>query len=142
MTDDEEHLRLLSIFHFILGGLSALAFCIPLIHLTLGIALVTGIIPSGQKGEEVPQQVVGWFFIGCASLAIVLGWSYSISMVIAGRRLRQHRTYTFCITMAALSCASVPFGTCLGVFTILVLARPSVKQLFEKQKAVLGIHEL
>jgi hypothetical protein len=87
-------------------------------------------------------QVMGWLFIGGASLFIVLGWSYSIGMVIAGLRLRQRRAYIYCIIMAALSCASVPFGTCLGVFTIIVLVRPSVKQLFEKQKAVLGIHEL
>jgi hypothetical protein len=33
--------------------------------------------------------------------------------------------------VAALSCAFMPFGTVLGVFTIVVLVRPSVKQLFE-----------
>jgi hypothetical protein len=32
--------------------------------------------------------------------------------------------------MAAISCIFMPFGTVLGVFTIIVLLRPSVKELF------------
>ena len=32
--------------------------------------------------------------------------------------------------MAALSCAFFPFGTVLGVFTIIVLQKDSVRQLF------------
>lgn len=38
---------------------------------------------------------------------------------------------TFVFVMACVQCANVPFGTALGVFTILVLQRPSVKALFE-----------
>ena len=41
---------------------------------------------------------------------------------------RKH--YTFCFVMACVECLSVPFGTMLGVFTILVLNRASVKELF------------
>jgi hypothetical protein len=32
--------------------------------------------------------------------------------------------------MAAIACMLMPFGTVLGVFTIIVLMRPSVKELF------------
>jgi hypothetical protein len=32
--------------------------------------------------------------------------------------------------MACVACLSVPLGTVLGVFTIIVLMRPSVKALF------------
>jgi hypothetical protein len=32
--------------------------------------------------------------------------------------------------MTALSCVFFPFGTVLGVFTIIVLARPSFRELF------------
>ena len=40
-----------------------------------------------------------------------------------------------CIVMAALACLSMPFGTVLGVFTIIVLARPSVQALFSRPVA-------
>jgi hypothetical protein len=32
--------------------------------------------------------------------------------------------------MAALACTLMPFGTVLGSFTLIVLLRPSVKELF------------
>jgi len=37
--------------------------------------------------------------------------------------------------MAAIECIFMPFGTVLGVFTIVVLARPSVKEMFELNAA-------
>ena len=39
----------------------------------------------------------------------------------------------FCLVIAALLCMITPFGTVLGVFTIIVLVRPSVKLLFTTQ---------
>jgi len=47
------------------------------------------------------------------------------------RRLRQRRSWVFCIVVAALSCIGIPFGTALGVFTLLVLSRHSVKCMFD-----------
>jgi hypothetical protein len=38
--------------------------------------------------------------------------------------------YTICFVMACGECMFMPFGTVLGVFTILVLNRQSVKGLF------------
>jgi hypothetical protein len=55
---------------------------------------------------------------------------------LAGRNLAQQRRYTFCLVIAGLLCIFIPFGTVLGVFTIVVLVRPSVKALFEQQAAV------
>jgi hypothetical protein len=34
------------------------------------------------------------------------------------------------MVIAAIQCAFTPFGTVLGVFTLIVLVRPSVKALF------------
>jgi hypothetical protein len=41
----------------------------------------------------------------------------------------------FCLVMASITCMFMPFGTVLGVFTLIVLMRPSVKPLFEGQAA-------
>ena len=51
-------------------------------------------------------------------------------MICAGRFLAQRAYYTFCFVVAALECVFVPFGTVLGVFTIVVLQRPAVKEMF------------
>ena len=41
MTKDEEHLRLLSIFHFVVAGMTALFALFPIIHLLIGLAIVS-----------------------------------------------------------------------------------------------------
>jgi hypothetical protein len=126
MSQDLEHLRLLSIFHFVLAAMAALVACVPLIHLALGVAMVSGVMEPGDDGV----RVAGCFFIAIASVFILTGWTYAACMVAAGRFLGQRRRYTFCLVMAAISCLFMPFGTVLGVFTIIVLTRDSVKELF------------
>ena len=73
---------------------------------------------------------IGWFFIVIACFLIVVGWAFAIGLFFAGRCLQQRRRHTFCVVMAALACLSVPLGTLLGVFTLIVLFRPGVKDLF------------
>lgn len=36
----------------------------------------------------------------------------------------------YCLVMAGIECMFMPFGTVLGVFTIIVLMRESVQKLF------------
>ena len=36
MNQDSEHLKLLSIFHYVVGGMAALFACIPFIHFFMG----------------------------------------------------------------------------------------------------------
>ena len=44
----------------------------------------------------------------------------------------QRRNRSFCFVVACLSCFNVPLGTILGIFTILVLNRPSVQAGFDR----------
>jgi hypothetical protein len=65
------------------------------------------------------------------SLAFIFaGWMFAILLIVAGRFLSKRKHYMFCLVMAAISCIFMPFGTILGIFTIIVLMQPSVKQLF------------
>ena len=124
---DNEHLKLLSIFHYIVSGIAALCACIPFIHLALGLFLI--IAPGRVTGNE-PPAFVGWFFITLASFFILVGWAFAVLVLIAGRCIAQRRHHTFCFVMGCVECLFMPFGTVLGVFTIFVLIRPSVKELF------------
>ncbi len=129
MNDDQEHLRLLSIFHYVVAGCAAIFACLPLIHLAIGLAFLSGKI-DGTQGPENAGRLVGGFLVGIASVFLLFGWTLVGFLVLAGRSLAQHRRYTFCLVMAAISCAFMPFGTVLGVFTLIVLLRPGVKELF------------
>jgi len=71
------------------------------------------------------------FFVVAGSCAVAVGWTMAALLFVAGRRLAAYRSWTFCLVVAALSCMFSPFGTILGVFTIFVLCRQSVRELFE-----------
>jgi hypothetical protein len=129
MNEDLEHLRLLEIGHYVVAGLAGLFSLFPVIHLVLGIAAVTGHLDNGHGGNQFPA-IVGWFFIAFAIIWILCGLTFTICLLLAGRFLAQRRRYMYCLVMACVACMFSPFGTILGVFSILVLVRPSVKQLF------------
>jgi len=128
-AQDAEHLKLLSIFHYIVAAMMALAACIPILHLVIGYAIASGRLDGSKHGG--PPEFIGWFLVVGAAGAILFGWTLAACTVVAGRSLAQRKRYLFCLVVAgvmAMTC--MPFGTVLGVFTIIVLMRPSVKQAF------------
>ena len=127
MTKDEQELNLLGIFHYIVGGITALFACIPMIHLAMGIAMLSGAMDGGH---DAPPRFLGWLFIIFPAIFILAGWTLAGFMIAAGKRLQRHRSWMFCLVIAALECFFMPFGTVLGVFTIIVLMKDSVKELF------------
>jgi hypothetical protein len=129
MNQDEEHLRLLSIFHYVCAGLAALAASIPIVHLVMGLLMAFRPEVFGP-GNNRPPAFMGWFLIAFAGAIILFGWTYAGLLAWAGRCLQRRVHYTFCLVAAGAACLFMPFGTILGVFTILVLVRPSVKTLF------------
>lgn len=54
----------------------------------------------------------------------------AVHLALVGVQIRKRRWWTFCYLTGWGECLMFPFGTVLGIFTIIVLARPSVKRLF------------
>lgn len=131
MSQNEDHLRLLSVFHYVVGGLAALFSLFPVFYLVLGISFVVAPRVFAEHGPP-PPAFVGWIFIILAVVFMVLGFSLAACLIAAGRCLAKRTKYLFCVVVAAIECMFVPFGTVLGVFTLIVLMRESVKPLFEK----------
>ena len=74
--------------------------------------------------------VMGLMFVIIPALFIAIGWTLALFIFLAGRRLHRRAAWKFCFVVAAIECILMPFGTVLGVFTIIVLSRASVKELF------------
>jgi hypothetical protein len=130
MNQDLQHLKLLSIFHYVVGGLMALIACFPIIHFVVGLIMIVS--PASMSGgREPPPPALGWVFVLIGGAIILVGWTGAICLMFAGWFLRRGKHYWFCFATACFSCLFHPFGTVLGVFTIIVLLRPSVKRLFE-----------
>ena len=126
---DQEHLKLLSVFHYVVGGLTALFALFPVLHLVFGLVMV--LAPEKlEEGGEGPPALIGWFFVIFAGLFIATGWSIAALVITAGRFLAKRKHYLFCLVVAGLECILMPYGTVLGVFTIIVLMRDSVKEAF------------
>src|SRR6266498_6134298 len=131
MNRDKEHLQLLAIFHYVGAGLAALFSFFPLLYTTIGAVFIFAARHGTPKpGEELPPEFLGWIFLVVGLLLFLVGIAMAICILIAGRCLSRCKHYTFALVMACIECLFVPFGTILGVFTIIALSRESVKELF------------
>jgi hypothetical protein len=127
---DEDHLRLLSIFHYVLGGLIILGASVFIFHFGIGLAMLLNPDWMAGKNGTTPPTFMGWLFTLMGGTFALLGWALGILTIHSGRCLVKHKSYNLIFVLACLTCLDVPVGTALGVFTIIVLSRPSVKRLF------------
>ena len=129
--EDSRQLDLLATFHYVVGGVMALFSCFPFIHVFMGLAIALG--KFGEIAGESPQSgdtVFGWIFVVMGSIFILLGWAVSICIIIAGRKLRQRKSRMYCMVVAGIECMFMPFGTVLGVFTLIALNKDSIKETY------------
>ena len=130
MNQDKEHLQLLAIFHYVAAGLAAMLSFFPLLYSVVGGFLLYAAHHPGSGNQEPPPAVLGWVFIVLGALFFLAGATMAICILIAGRSLALCKRYSFALVMACIECLFIPFGTILGVFTIVVLSRESVRGLF------------
>jgi hypothetical protein len=72
-----------------------------------------------------------WFYV---FMGVILLTALVLN-VLSGLFLRQKRHRVFSLIIGALDCLQIPFGTALGVFTIIVLGRESVRDLYSDESA-------
>ncbi len=132
---DEEHLRLLPVLYWVQGGLMALYSPVALIYVVLGITIAMAPV----DGSSPPPDAFGWIFAGVGAVAFVLVAGIAALTILTGFWIRNRRHRTACLVIAGMSCLTVPYGTMIGVFSLIVLLRPSVKALFDG--ASMGSHE-
>jgi hypothetical protein len=137
---DDEHLKLLAVFHFIIGGLSILMIGFLVLHFLVMKQMFTN--PAMWKGKggafhgPPPEvfQVFIWFYIVGGVILLLAGVGNVLSGIFLQRKL--HRTFS--LIVAGINCLQIPFGTVLGVFTLLVLLRESVRQSYENAVTARG----
>ncbi len=80
----------------------------------------------------------GWLFIITGSVFILIGQAIAILTILCGHFINKRKYYLFVFIVGCIECAFFPFGTVLGVFTIILLSKPKVKELFREIKAEQG----
>lgn len=126
-AQDLEHLRLLSVFQYVLAAICGVLSLLPLIHLAIGVAILSGQLDGNG---DPPPPFLGWMLVIFPLVTILGGMAMALAIAVAGRKLQRRSGYMYCLVIAGLECILMPIGTVLGVFTIIVLMRPSVKQQF------------
>lgn len=111
---DASHLQALAVAQYIFGGLALLfaALCF--------VAAVTRGLPTGF-GVLAGIQGVGLAAIGLGNM-------------VSATCVRRRRRRTLSLIVAGVTCIAVPIGTVLGVLTIVVLLRESVRQSYESAR--------
>ena len=129
---DQEHLNILSIAYLVSAGISACFSLIGVLYAVMG-AFAGALIARApaQPGQAPPPEFMGWIFgaMGLVMFAIMI--TMATLKFLAYRRLKERRSRVFCMVVAGVACLGIPYGTLLGIFTFVVLSRPSVARLFE-----------
>ena len=129
--EDERQIRYLTIANYIYAGINALG-----VLFGAGIFLfVTGVL-SFNRADIDPEALPILSLVGgtLGFLIVLIPMAATVLHLMFARCLQTRRAYMFCVVMAAWTCLSVPIGTAIGVLTLVVLMRPSVRQLFEEMR--------
>lgn len=136
---DQQHLRLLSIFHYVYAGFVFLGLLFIVGHFFIMRFVMTNVASAEMSSAEAaqfdqifPLLIIFYVVAGCFCLALGIG------NILCGGFLRNRRHKVFIVIISALNCLNMPLGTVLGIFTLIVLFRPSVSAEFERAAGIDG----
>lgn len=131
-SEETKQLELLALFHYIVGGITALFSCMPFIHVFMGLFFVFGNFEeTTESSSQAPEAWLGWIFVIMGSLFILTGWAVAACIIAAGRKLKARKNRMFCMVIAGIECMFMPFGTVLGIFTLITLNKETVRAAFD-----------
>jgi len=132
---DKEHLRLLQISYYILGGMTVLRLI--WLFFVVGMFVFAGtmakLAPHNADNAAQADMAVQVMF---GIMAVVFGIVGLLTVLFiclefyAAHCLKQRKNVLVIQIVAALYCLSLPWGTAVGACTFIVLNRPSVRALF------------
>jgi hypothetical protein len=85
---------------------------------------------EGQKNVPPPQEffvIFKWFYLAFGVWLLVSG----ICNLLSGLWILARKNRTGSLVVAGLNCLHNPLGTVLGVFTMIILMRGSVREIYE-----------
>ena len=131
VNQDAEHLKILSILFYVLSGLTLFPVLFGFIYVVFGVFFGVALSAEPHRAGEPPPAFLGGFFVIFGLIFVAIFGVLGVLILKAGRNLSKRQGYTFCFVVACLVCLWMPLGTVLGIFTIIVLTRDSVKGLFD-----------
>jgi hypothetical protein len=150
-----DRLRLLSLAYYISGAIGAAFVSFLLIHffLLLGFSFlpasqwnppvptpgsaqhaspsaIPSASPSSNRGQA-PPAIIFRIVAGVIGLIIICGWTLGALTAYAGHCIKKRKHKLFIYVMAGINCIWIPYGTILGIATILLFQWPEVQAEFK-----------
>jgi len=150
-----DRLRLLSLGYYISGGIGAVLVSFFLIHFFMLLAF--SFIPASQwntpaptpgnahyaspspiptasptpSNDQAPPAIMFRILAGVIGLIIICGWTLGALTAYAGHCIKKRKHKVFIYVMAGINCIWIPYGTLLGIATILLFQWPEVQAEFK-----------
>ncbi len=135
---DLDHLKLLWIAHVAVALLGLLGLVFLFGHYTFMTTFFSAALETENiKSENMPtmfvafQEMAKWFYLLSGVYVVVTSIANFVSALALGKRIWR----MFSIVVSVFNCLNIPLGTVLGIFTLIVLSRGSVVNLFEEREA-------
>ena len=132
---DEEHLRLLSVFHYISGALTLFVSLIFLLQFFIFSLIfdeiMQGLMDVALVGNYDFDPEIFSLLIYLWIVLFFIFIAFGIAQLLSGKYLRAKKYRIFSFIVAILNILSFPYGTLLGVMTIIVLSRSSVIEMYQ-----------
>lgn len=122
---DQSNLNVLGILHFIYAVLIGLGALVLLAAVALGAGFLASVDTAYPGGRFTTGTIV--VILLCLAAVVVVK---ACVVFYSGMSLRKARHHLFSQIVACICCLNFPLGTILGVFTLIVLSRPSVRALY------------
>lgn len=124
---------MLTILHYVMAGMAVLMLGFLLLHfLAFHFIFSNPEMWKQAKGAPPREMFVFFrvFYIAGATLIVAAGAANLLSAFY----IRDRKNRLFSLILAGFNCMHFPLGTGLGVFTFIVLLRPSVIHLYESSR--------
>jgi hypothetical protein len=83
------------------------------------------------SSAQAPPVIVFRVIAGVIGLIIICGWTLGGLTAYAGRCINKRKHRLFIYIMAGINCIWIPYGTVLGIATILLFQWPEVQAEFK-----------
>jgi hypothetical protein len=131
-AEDDANLNALAICHFIYAGLLGLGSLLGMVYVVFGVFIAATAMSGASAGGGPTPAAVGGIFAVIGGGIMLLLLTKAALVLYSGLNLRKRRRRTFSFVMACICCINIPLGTALGIFTLVVLSRPSVKAIYDR----------
>ncbi len=130
----KQHLPTLSVLHYVYGALVCLGGFAALFFVGVGTLLSSDVVM--ENTQDAPPEWLGGLFAAFGVGLFVVLELWGIFIILSGYWISKLRNRTGSIIIAALCLPSFPFGTALGIFTLVVLLNDEVKLDYEQGKVL------